>query len=815
MQAARFAIGGATVVAAALVAAVATGAGPGDYAAASWNVLPPGQAGGVAFTTNSTDQAKLYDSLTPLQDRVSAGTIAKAFKAAPLGLGKEKVVRTERPRPGLVIRRDRWGVPHVVGKTDTDVAFGAGWATAQDRQLIMELLRGPGRLAALDAPGIDAFGLALQGKTFVPSAATEQRLNAQFALLAKTGAQGRRLVRIIDAYVAGINAAYRKAGLPIQPWTRTDVVAVAGLIGGIFGAGGGDEARRSAFLAKLQDALGAERGRTVWEDLRLRDDVEARTAVEGRYAHGKAVSELGNVVLDADSIEGAAALQPASRMQLAASNALLVGARRSATGRPLAVMGPQVGYYYPEILLELDLQGGGYASRGAAFPGISFAVLLGRGPDFAWSATSAGLDLTDQYVETLCGGSDTKYLWKGDCRDMTTFDAGTIRGAPGTPDQRLVYRETVHGPVVGYAKVAGQRVALTTKRSTRGRELLSGGFFFKLSTGGVRSAKEFLAAAGAMELTFNWHYLDNRDIAEFSSGRVPLRPGSVDQGLPTKGTGEYEWQGFLPAAKHPQQLNPKSGLMLNWNNKHARGFVGGDNEWGYGPVQRVDLLWGAAQGTKKHTLATLVGAMNLAATQDLRAVRVWPLVSEMLAKGTSPSPRATQAAALVDAWVQRTGARLDVNLDGKLDDPGAAVLDAAWGPLTDAVLKPVIGELVADLEELMGRDDSPSRGGSAYYDGWYSYVQKDLRTLLGHPVTGRFGTSFCGRGVVAACASALWGALDQAAATLTAAQGTDPTAWRADATAERIRFSPGILPDSMRWTNRPTFQQVISFSGHR
>ena len=44
----------------------------------------------------------------------------------------------------------------------------------------------------------------------------------------------------------------------------------------------------------------------------------------------------------------------------------------------------------------------------------------------------------------------------------------------------------------------------------------------------------------------------------------------------------------------------------------------------------------------------------------------------------------------------------------------------------------------------------------------------------------------------------------------------DPAAWRADATAERIHFAPGILSTTMRYTNRPSgIQQVISFNGHR
>ena len=48
-------------------------------------------------------------------------------------------------------------------------------------------------------------------------------------------------------------------------------------------------------------------------------------------------------------------------------------------------------------------------------------------------------------------------------------------------------------------------------------------------------------------------------------------------------------------------------------------------------------------------------------------------------------------------------------------------------------------------------------------------------------------------------------------------QGTsNPDAWRADATAERIEFAPGLLPTTMRYTNRPSgIQQVISFNGHR
>jgi acyl-homoserine lactone acylase PvdQ len=803
----------AVVCAAAGTGALAAGAAA-DHAAQAWNVLPPGQAGGVTFTKNSTDQIALYEGLTALRDRVTGADLPRYFKRETLGLAPgERAVGVERPRRGVTITRDRWGVPHVEGKTAEDVAFGAGWATAADRRLIMELLRGPGRIAALDVPGVNAFSLALSGRQFRPSAQTEARLGEQFALVRAQGARGRLAIRVVDAYVAGINAQYRTTGLPLSPWTRNDIVAVSGLIGGVFGTGGGDEVRRSEFLDMLQRKLGGEGGRQVWEDLRQRDDPEANVAVPRRVVYGsRSSSEIGNVVVDAASFQGGS---DATTSQLQMSNALLVGAKRSASGKPLFVAGPQVGQYYPQIMLELDLAGGGYRARGAAFPGISFAILLGRGIDYAWSATSAGSDLVDEYVETLCGASDTMYLYRGECRPMTRFDAGTLVGRPGEPDRPLVFHETVHGPVKGYATVEGKRVAISSRRSTRGRELASLRFFLDLSTNRVTSAKNFLDTASEMELTFNWVYADSRSIAQFTSGLLPMRPSTVDPGLPTKGTGEYEWQGFAPASAHAQVVDPPSGLILDWNNKPARGYAGADDEWTWGPVQRVDLLWEGIQRRRKHTLASVVAAMNGAATQDLRLMRVWPVVREVLARG-SGTPRATAAAARLDAWYAAGGSRLDADLDGKIDSPGAPVLDAAWGRIANAVLGTVLDkEARAELELLVPNDPPLDADGNTLYSGWWSYVQKDLRTLLGRPVAGAFKTRFCGGGDVARCAASLWAALDETAADLEAAQGTDSSTWRADATAERIRFAPGILSRTMRGSNKPTFQQAIAFATHR
>src|SRR6185312_13720738 len=352
--------------------------------------------------------------------------------------------------------------------------FGAGWATAEDRGLLLQLLRGPARISALDVPGYDAFSIALSSRTFLPSAQTEAFLAAQVALAQKT-AKGRQLLKDVDAYIAGINAFFRKQGGFVAPYTRNDVTAIGTLIGAVFGAGGGNEAASAQFLSALQQRLGAAKGLQVWNDLRqqLNPLTPVSIAKPFPYESGPTGMGAGNVAIDAGSFKpvtaGAGAAPPPRRLM---SNAILLGAKRSTNGHPIFVAGPQVGYFSPEILMELDLHGGGLDARGVAFPGLSFYLQIGRGPDYAWSATSASSDVIDEFAETLCGNGTTQYMYKGQCRTMGTFDAGSLQGAGGGPATELTYSTTVHGPVVGYATSNGKKVAISLDRSTRGRELL-------------------------------------------------------------------------------------------------------------------------------------------------------------------------------------------------------------------------------------------------------------------------------------------------------------------------------------------------------
>jgi hypothetical protein len=117
-------------------------------------------------------------------------------------------------------------------------------------------------------------------------------------------------------------------------------------------------------------------------------------------------------------------------------------------------------------------------------------------------------------------------------------------------------------------------------------------------------------------------------------------------------------------------------------------------------------------------------------------------------------------------------------------------------------MAPRFGPLLEDLDDVRGL------GGLS----GESYVDKDLRTLLGRKVKGEFNLRYCGKGALKACRASLWGAIDASADSLEADFGGDPSTWRGPAAT--TGFAPGLLPDRFPATNRPTFQQVLEFA-HR
>ena len=247
------------------------------------------------------------------------------------------------------------------------------------------------------------------------------------------------------------------------------------------------------------------------------------------------------------------------------SNALLVSAADSASGHPLAVMGPQVSYFSPEILMEEDIHGPGIDAEGAAFPGVNLYVELGHGPDYAWSATSAGQNIIDTFAAPLCnpsGGTvsidSDYYVLNGQCVQMETLtrtESWQPNLGDSTPAGSVTFqtKRTAYGIVIARARVKGRPVVYTNLRSTYMHELDSAlGFEMFNEPAIMQNPQDFMNAAYNIGYTFNWFYADDKNIAYFNSGLNPVRAANTDPLFPSWASDA--WQGMHPAA----QMTPAS-----------------------------------------------------------------------------------------------------------------------------------------------------------------------------------------------------------------------------------------------------------------
>jgi acyl-homoserine lactone acylase PvdQ len=877
---------------------------------------------------NFADQLELYDRLNSADPkRLTDAGLHDYFKSARLGVDPADVVRTETPRAGVTIQWDRYGVPHITGKTDADVAYGAGIAVMEDRMFVTDVLRHTGAATMAQFVGPTDADIAQDAAQLRVAPYTPAQLTQQIENLAKSSPEAARLVAAFDAYIDGMNAKQRElcplttASVPLpgglglgfglhcpveyaalqrppSPYTRSDIVSIASLVGGIFGTGGGGQYTNAIWLQQLQEKLGAQEGRRVYDDLREKNDPESPVSSPVAVPYGGAggvdpslpgvampdlhpkatqlatgaivssdgsLSEppsgaAGNVgnasttdpkptpvdpAAEAHAIQGA--LQRAMAGELVGmSNALLVDAKHSKGGHPTVVFGPQTGYYAPQLLMEEELRGPHVAARGVSFAGTNFVVELGRGVDYAWSATSPYTDITDTVVQPLCNTDgtaasvdSTAYVnGAGRCVPMISYhhveDALPTLAAAGSPQTiTFLVLRTDHGVVRLRTTVKGKPVAIVIQRSTYMHETDSVlGFLHLNDPARVRDAHDFMQAAAKIQYTFNWYYVDDRDIAYYSAARLPVRAAGTDLDLPRWGTPAYDWKGFEPFDRHPHVINPPQGYLANWNNKLAPGFSSASQKWGDGPVYRSLTLEDRVKPLVRRgnvTRADLVGAMIDAATVDVRGAYVLPHVLDVV--GTPTDPQDARAVALMRSWVAKGAHRVDRARTGSYADQAAiTVFDTWWDPsdieascgescgfaLPKDAIRHGIGSLVDALPEVL--DDHPREHIGSAFNGisWYGYLNKDLRSTLGKPVKGPYSRSYCGS--LAACRSVLRASLHNAVHwALETGEVSSVDALSYDKSRDSIvSVAAGVVAARpIDWQNRPTFQQVVRFSSHR
>ncbi|MFS8514655.1 MAG: penicillin acylase family protein, partial [Planifilum fulgidum] len=268
------------------------------------NILPPGQDGAVngaemllyqltkKYPKHYNDQTDMYNSLVYAAPGISDEDLPKYFKDASFGV-KGKIERSYSPTKGATILRDEFGVPHIFGETREATMFAVGYATAEDRLFLMDVLRHLGRGRVSEFLGASERNKEMDRAQLKIAPYKESELTKQVNDICDSGPEGAQACLDAKAYIRGVNAYIKKAYLdprlmpaeyPLlqqvpKKFVPEDIVAIASLVGGIFGMGGGNEVASGAFLPELQQKYGEKEGRALWEDFRSANDAEAPVTV--------------------------------------------------------------------------------------------------------------------------------------------------------------------------------------------------------------------------------------------------------------------------------------------------------------------------------------------------------------------------------------------------------------------------------------------------------------------------------------------------------------------------------------------------------
>jgi acyl-homoserine lactone acylase PvdQ len=781
-----------------------------------------------------------------------------------------------------------------------------------------------------------------------------------------------------------------KGGVLPAHFTTADLIASEVLVESLFASGGGEEHENELLLQELDPTFGpssttvSSSACLLWRDLRHANDPETPRTIDASFSQSPASLDEtcphsllpGAAVWDPGSfatVTTYAVASPATASSIAVplsrygaplsetsepglrffrapadprkgarralarlgfglpegtSNFIAVNASQTSDGHPIAVMGPQTGYFVPQLLWEVALKSTGGTPLDFAGRGVSFLlpyIEIGHGASFAWSATSGESDIIDVRVSKMCnldGSAPSRNDANGDgfpdadgylfdamdgngpqCRKFyertDTWTASPTlaslgEGGPSQPQtiRRYILR-THYGPVFATATVSGQPVAISQQRSTFHSEFYTVAPFALAATGAVHDAASFQQLFNGVSGTFNWIYVDAKDVGYVHSGLFPLRSSGHDPDLPVWGDGRFEWtsdtslpagyftqyggavpypgrvtpvlegspqrdaqafsigwQDFLPFAQHPQAKNPPKGFMASWNNAPASGWWAPDGQGRWGPTHRADMLaerLAAFQATgKKFDIANMVEIMADTGFTDLRGARVLPLLLQIMQMGTLDATQ-TQVVTMMQDWIDSgSGAwingqpglgawRRDRNDDGVYDQRAQVVLMDAWYPhLVDGLLPQVTAIDGGDSANtnptscsglaLQCRLDAPRAQGSAFEYGYFEMMKRVLEMALDTPGHASYRALACaGTGALGDCRNAVLTALDQALAdlggigasatwdgtTLVNAQ-TGMTGETVEAYDEITHTAFGLLMvPSIRWINRPTFQQVV------
>ncbi|MDT7530513.1 penicillin acylase family protein [Sphingopyxis sp. SE2] len=416
------------------------------------------------------------------------------------------------------IARDNFGVPHIFGKTDADVAYGVAYAHAEDDfstlQEVLAMTRGrAGAMLGEDGAKVDYAAALLDIR------ATTRRDWPRLPDDVK---------KLFTAYAAGLNHyadkhpdEVRLAGL--FPVTGEDVVAGFVL--------------RSPFFFGLDSVLGS-----------LTEGTEI-----GREG-GPALDKSGKLVPRELTPVGT---DPADN----GSNAMAVAPARSTDGATRLVSNSHQpwtgGVAWYELVVHSDE---GWDFAGANFPGSPYPF-LGHNKHLGWTNTVNRPDLIDVYKLVL-DDSGENYRFDGAWRPLAEQRIWLkVKFGPFVlPVPRTIW-QSVHGPVVKNEKGA---FAIRYAGIDQANMVTQ---YYRLNK--AKSFAEWRAAmAGQGVPATNFIYADAKgNIGLFYNAMFPDRPAGFNwRGVLPGDTSADLWTKTLPFDRVPALVNPRSGYVMNANN---------------------------------------------------------------------------------------------------------------------------------------------------------------------------------------------------------------------------------------------------------
>jgi len=637
------------------------------------------------------------------------------------------------------IIRDEYGVPHVFSDTKEKLAFGAGYAIAQERLWQADVFRrqATGRLAEFNLTSIDYdLGIRLKGYTKEENTQLFQELVSPYKEMLIAYADGINLYinETLEDPLNKMPFEYLQRGLTPEPWTVEDSLAIGQMMVRRWGEGGGNELMFAAGLVALIERNGILYGWKIFNDLCSQFDPGSDTTLDwnGTYC----VPEISRlppfipkiVIESARKIEAMKLLDKQVSKSLGllyhfGSNGWVVSPIKSATGDSLLQGGPQMGHSIPQIVVELGMHGAGINATGMTFPGVGPAICIGVSEWGAWTTTSGLSDGVDTYIEILHPLDKTKYLFKNKWYTMEKR-IETIYDGEGVHHEFECYR-TVHGPVLDIRwKPFLGGIAVSQKMTFWKAEqnTLEGVMSFQE----CKNITEFEQGVSQIVSSHNWFWVDrNGDIGYYHSGWYPIRTKYglfhriIDDRFPLIGTGKEEWLGIVPFNELPHGRNPPNGFYANWNNKpqlnwsHAEAEIG--PLWGEGHiVVRIQELLSA---NDEITFDDMIDICRNVAYHDAYGTYFKPFLLDAI--NTVGGISLDVIAALED-WNCYYN---DENKDGFYDDPGFTIFHKWYDEIYDVILGNELIEEVKDychsllLHILQGKDSKLKLRYKNYLNG--------------------------------------------------------------------------------------------------